>query len=98
MPPEAGVRGYDQPQSRSATDSDAALPSHPAEEKHMSRQPVRARARAAVSSRLNIARFGASVLALVATLCTAAIALAQDYPSRPITMIVPFAAGGPTDV
>jgi len=27
-----------------------------------------------------------------------AAALAQDYPSRPITMIVPFSAGGPGDV
>jgi tripartite-type tricarboxylate transporter receptor subunit TctC len=25
-------------------------------------------------------------------------ALAQSYPTRPISMIIPFAAGGPTDV
>ena len=24
--------------------------------------------------------------------------LAQDFPTRPMTMIIPFAAGGPTDV
>ena len=37
-------------------------------------------------------------LALVLTFGLAGAAAAQDYPSRPITMIVPFAAGGPTDV
>src|ERR1700710_539184 len=36
--------------------------------------------------------------ALVALLGLAASAAAQDYPTRPITMVIPFAAGGPTDV
>ncbi len=37
---------------------------------------------------------------LVASLCVppAAPALAQAYPARAITMVVPFPAGGPTDV
>ena len=33
---------------------------------------------------------------IVLTLTT--ITLAQTYPARPMTMIIPFAAGGPTDV
>jgi tripartite-type tricarboxylate transporter receptor subunit TctC len=35
--------------------------------------------------------------ALVASLAWPASAMAQAYPSKPITVIVPFAAGGPTD-
>src|SRR6201991_2490326 len=37
-------------------------------------------------------------LTLLLLLSPCATALAQGYPSRPITMIVPFSAGGPGDV
>ena len=36
--------------------------------------------------------------ALVGSLAAIAAAQASEWPSRPVTMIVPFAAGGPTDV
>jgi tripartite-type tricarboxylate transporter receptor subunit TctC len=42
---------------------------------------------------------GARIAALtVAALAFAAGARAQDWPARPLTMVVPFAAGGPVDV
>jgi len=36
-------------------------------------------------------------IACVAALLTATVAMAQDYPSRPVRMINPFPAGGPAD-
>src|SRR5207237_3273072 len=39
--------------------------------------------------------FGVALGALIAA-CTAATA--QNFPNKPVTMIIPFAAGGPTDV
>ena len=38
--------------------------------------------------------FAAALALFVAHIATAA---AQTYPSRPVTMIVPYPAGGPTD-
>ncbi|HVZ52370.1 MAG TPA: tripartite tricarboxylate transporter substrate-binding protein [Pseudolabrys sp.] len=38
------------------------------------------------------------VSALAGLLALAGSAAAQNYPTRPLTMVIPFAAGGPTDV
>ncbi len=43
-----------------------------------------------------LTRFSSAAIGLL--LAFTGTALAQTYPARPITMIIPFAAGGPTDV
>src|SRR5262245_17255869 len=36
-------------------------------------------------------------LAAIAAACAMTVVLAQGYPTRPVTVVVPFSAGGPTD-
>jgi len=45
-----------------------------------------------------IRRHGIGAIALVALVGFGAPSAAQDYPSKPITLMVPYAAGGPTDI
>jgi len=42
-------------------------------------------------------RIAKSIAAALALVAVATAAAAQDFPNKPITVIVPFAAGGPTD-
>jgi tripartite-type tricarboxylate transporter receptor subunit TctC len=42
--------------------------------------------------------FGKWIAAALVLLCGTTMAHAQDYPNRPVTMIVPFAAAGPGDI
>jgi tripartite-type tricarboxylate transporter receptor subunit TctC len=42
--------------------------------------------------------FRRTIAALAGLAAWSSVAVAQDWPTRPVTMIIPFAAGGPTDV
>src|SRR5215471_2037578 len=44
-----------------------------------------------------MARLARSVTGAIAVSLSVAPGLSQDWPARPVTMVVPFAAGGPAD-
>ena len=46
----------------------------------------------------DVGRSRFALAALVVAILLPAVALAQDYPSRPITLIVPYSAGGGNDL
>ena len=47
---------------------------------------------------MTVLRIIPSAAALLLTALLAPVASAQDYPARPVKIVVPFGAGGPTDV
>lgn len=47
---------------------------------------------------MKFSRFAGLVAGVALSALGVSAASAQDYPTRPVTVIVPFAAGGPTDV
>ena len=50
------------------------------------------------NKRKRLMRLQKWVVAALSFLCCAVSAGAQDYPSRPVTLVVPFVAGGPGDI